>query len=1040
MRKLLLLLSMCIAIVQLQAQSRTVTGTVTDEKGIPVPNATILVKGRNIGTSANEQGVFSLLVPANSSALVVSSVNFGSQEVNISGRSSVTVSLSASAQNLNEVVVTAYGVTRKKAFTGTASTITNDKFKDLQVSSITNVLQGNASGVLAVSSNGQPGESPTIRVRGIGSVNASSDPLIIVDGAQYGGNINNINPNDIETITVLKDASSTALYGSRAANGVISITTKTGKGTPKVSLSAVTGYSKRAVDDYEYVSANQLYELTWESLRNEARLNSSLVTASGSTSPEDYASRTVVGKLVYNPFGIAQPVGPDGKIVPGTQTLWNQNWADALLRTGVRKDINGSISGGSDRTRYFFSGGYLNDQGVAIESYFKRYTGRLKIDTKVNDWLNAGVNTSVAYSTQNYPVQGGSAYSNVIGWIRTVSSIYPEYILDPATGKPILDGNGNLQYDFGNNGPLLRTVLTPGNPAGTTSLNPTYYNRLITSANAFAEAQIISGLRLRSQYAIDFNQLSSNTYYNPFVGDGAAYGGRSFKSSDNTVTQTVTNTLTYDKLFRGVHHLNAVVGQEAFKIHEGVVSAEARGFTFPGVTELSYASTPYSASSNSYDSRLISYFSRVNYDYADKYHLSLSLRRDASTRFADSVRWGTFYSIGGAWNLNRESFLSGISQLNDLKLRASYGTSGNQNVGNFPYLATYSAGANVANYSGSIIGNLANGNLTWETQKTLDLGIDFAAFKNRVSGSVTYFTRTSDKLLFFRPLPPSVGVSGINDNIGTVKNHGIEIDLTTQNIASKSFQWTTTFNITHVKNEIVTLPQASIAGSGFSNLIVGQSLYNFYLREYAGVDLSDGRPMWYMDQTDASGKVTRIATKTYSAATRYYQGSSLPNWTGGLSNTFTYKGFDLSILAAFSIGGKIYDADYAGLLYGTVGTQSGYNWSVDILNRWQDASHTGDGRTPKLMTTTDYQGNSSSTRFLYDASYARIRNITLGYRLTRGFINKAKINGARLYVDLQNPFTFFGRKGLDPESGLSGITSNTSSVYKTLSIGVNFDL
>lgn len=1038
MRRLLFsLLGVFCFCAQLLAQNRTVTGKVTDSVGNGVANVSVSVKGTRVGTTTDNGGLFSLNVPSNAKTLVVSSVGYQNQEISIDGVNNVQISLTNVNQALSEVVVTAYGVTQKKAFTGTASTISNDKFKDLQVSTITGVLQGNASGVLAVSSNGQPGESPTIRIRGVGSVNASSDPLILVDGAPYGGNINNINPNDVESITVLKDASSTALYGSRAANGIISITTKTGRGTPKVSVSALNGWSNRAINDYSYLNSGQLYQMSWEALRNQAIITPSLVTSTGSKSPADYASKTVAGLLVYNPFGVAQPVDTLGNLAT-TKELWNENWSNDLLRTGYRQDYNLAVSSGNDKSRYYISGGYLDDQGIPIESRFKRYTGRLKLDNKINNWLNLGLNTSSSWSTQNYPAQGGSAYSNVIGWIRGASSIFPVYLVDPATGNYILDGQGNKQYDYGNNGPLKRPYGNSVNPVGTTSMNPTSYDRLIISANGYGEAQIMTGLKFRTQYAVDLNQIGQNTYYNPFVGDGAAYGGRSFKSRDNQSTQTFDNTLTYDKTFASIHRINLLVGMEAYKYHESYVATEARGFTFPGATDLAYASTPYSATSSTYDNRMASYFSRLNYDLSDKYHISASVRRDGSSRFADSVRWGTFYSIGGAYNIIKESFFPATKILSDLKLRASYGTTGNQFLsGYFPYLGGYAAGANIAGYAGSIINSATNGKLTWETQKDLDLGIDYGLFTNRITGSVTWFKRTSDNLLFNLPLAPSTGLNGVNANIGKVENHGVEIDITSQNIRGREFQWTTSINLSHIKNKILTLPQASVAGSGFSNLIVGESLYNFYLRQWAGVDPADGRPLWYMDKTDANGKVYKDTTHTYASATRYYNGSSLPDWTGGMTNTFRYKGFDLNVLIAFSIGGKIYDADYAGLMYASVGNQPGQNWSTDILQRWQKP---GDiTNVPKLTTTTDYSATTSSTRFLFDATYARVRNITLGYSMSKAIMSRAHLNNARVFIDWQNPFTFFGRKGLDPEAGLSAITSNTSSVYRTMSVGLNFD-
>lgn len=957
------------------------------------------------------------------------------------------IALQPATGTLNQVVITAYGNTRKKAFTGTAETINAGSFKDQQVSSITNVLQGEASGVLVVNENGQPGENPSVRIRGIGSVNASADPFIILDGAPYGGYLSSINPADIETITVLKDASSTALYGSRASNGILQITTRSGKGSPHVSVSGVRGYSRRAVSDYKYVSDPQLYELTWEGLRNQANITPSIITVAGAASAEDYASRSVAGTLVYNPFGVSEPVGTDGKIVAGAKELWHENWADVLTRTAGRTDINLSVAGGTDRTKYLISGGYLDDAGIPLESRFKRYSGRINLETKANDWLRVGLNSSLSYSTQNYPTQGGTDYVNVIGWIRSTSGIYPEYLRDPATGAFILDAGGNKQFDYGNNGPLRRPMAQGDNPAGTATLNPILYDRTITSLNGFAEAKILTGLQFRTQYAVDLFQTQFSQFFNPFVGDGAAYKGSSEKKQTNSNNQTFTNTFTYDRNFGGIHHINLVAGMEAYRYNQGVVDAVAKGFTFPGATELQYGSIPYTATSYSYNNRMVSYLSRLNYDLTDKYHLSVSLRRDGSSRFADSVRWGTFWSVGGAWNINKEDFAKGFGDLSDLKLRASYGTTGNQafldqnnNPIYFPYLSTYAAGANIAGYAGSVISNVGNGRLTWESQKDLDLGIDFGFLNNRIMGSFTWFDRRSNKLFFARPLPPSSGNDFVNDNIGAVTNRGVEIDLTTVNINTRDFTWTTTLNFSSIRNRITALPQQSITGPNLSQLVVGQPLNNFYIREYAGVDATDGTPMWYMDKIDGTGKTIKTITKQYSAATRYFEGTSLPDWTGGITSTLRYRHFELSILAYLSFRGKIYDADYASLMYSSVGTAPGHNWSTDIFNRWQSPTERGDGKTPRLTTTTDDQSNAVSTRFLYDDTYMRIRNITLGYTLPEKNLKKSRLSSARVYVTLQNPLTFFNRKGLDPEGGgLAGVTSNTSSVYKTYSAGISLE-
>ncbi|MBE7169336.1 MAG: SusC/RagA family TonB-linked outer membrane protein [Williamsia sp.] len=1026
--------------MQLAAQNRAINGTVLDEKGVPVAGASVTVKQNQSGTVTDNAGKFSLQVPVSARTLVISSVGYVSTELPLQSASTYSVNLQHSAEQIGEVVVTAYGTTQKKSFTGSAATITNEKFRDLQVSTITGVLQGNASGVLAVTSTGQPGESPVIRIRGIGSINASADPLIVVDGAAYGGSLNSLNPNDIESVTVLKDASSTALYGSRAANGVIQITTKLGRGKTKFALSGVSGFSQRAVSDYKTVNANQFYELAWEALRNDALANPALLTTYSVPSAEAYATKVVTSRLIYNPFNVAEPVGTDGKIKSDARLLWNDNWINATTRTGIRNDINGSITGGDPSgTRYFLSGGYIDDQGIIAQSDFKRYTGRLKIDSKATSWLQVGMNTNIAYSTQNYPYQGNGSASAPLSFARNIAPIYPIYLRDKTTGSYVLDGLGNRIYDFGNNlatGGIRPAAeqrpYNPGqNPLGTVTINPNTFDRLTASGNAYGEATLLPGLKFRSQYAIDYFTSTNNLFWNPFYGDGTTTAGLSYRGVSTTVLQTFTNTQTFDRQL-GLHHFNILAGQEAVRQKIETTEAQRTGFTFAFPTQPSYGTTSTASGTvNTY--RLASYFSRLNYDLTDKYHLSLSLRRDGSTRFAEAVRWGTFYSVGGAWNLSREGFMPQVSFLNDLKLKASYGTAGNQALpGSFPYLGTYLAGANIGTANGVTYDNPANLVLTWETQKQLDMGVEFSLLKNRLTGSFVYYNRISDKLLYRQVLSPSTGFNSVQANIGGMKNYGYEIELNSINISQPDFEWRTSLNITRLKNVLTVLPKGSDV-----SLEVGRSFYNWFLREWAGVDLKDGMPMWYKDQVDASGKTTKVMTKVYNDATRYQVGNRLPDWTGGLSNSIRYKHFDLTMLAAFSLGGKIYDADYGNLM-GTF-YSAGLNANVDVLNRWQSPAKPGDGKTPLLRANTDLMSNTASTRFLYDATYMRIRNITVGYRLPEGILGRITATNARFFVDLQNPFTFFnGPTGLDPEAGLNGnATLNQTTTNKTLSVGIN---
>jgi TonB-linked SusC/RagA family outer membrane protein len=1024
------------------AQNRTITGTVLNEKGSPLVNASVVAKETRRGTTTNNEGHFSLTISSAVKTLVFSTVGYTDQEIVLGITDVLSISLQPAATDMEGVVVTAYGTTQKKAFTGTAATISNEKFKDLQVTTVTGILQGNAAGVLSVNSSGQPGESPTIRIRGIGSFNATNEPLIVVDGSPYSGTINSINPADVETVTVLKDASSTSIYGSRAANGIIQIVTKRGRGKAKFGFSGITGFSQRAVSEYKTVSPSQFMEYTWEALRNDAIANPALLTQFSAANAEDYATKRLVPRLVYNPYNVAQPVGTTGKIDPNAKLLWNDNWIDELTNTGVRTDLNVNVSGGDagNTIRYYMSGGYIRDQGIVIESDFKRYTGRAKLDAAPVKWFRIGINTSLAYSDQNYPYQGNQGASNSLSFGRTIGPIYPVHLRDWTNGNPILDGGGNRIFDYGNNSPALG-VLRPAaqvrpfvqgqNPAGTTSINPITNERLTATGIAYAELDLFKGLNLRSQYSADYNQLDANIFWNPFYGDGTTSGGLSYRAVTLLYAQNFTNTLNFDRTF-GEHHINVVGGMESFKQRSEVTSAQRTGFIFSSPIQPSYGTTSSAeGTANAY--RLESYFGRVGYDVSDKYHLSLSLRTDGSTRFADSSRWGVFYAAGVAWNLDKEKFMSGIEFLSELKLKASYGTQGNQGLpGSFPYLATYSSGANISAASGAVYNSVANGDLSWETQKQLDLGIEFGILKNRVMGSFVYFHRKSKGLLFSRPLAPSTGANSVNDNTGGAENYGFEIELNTINIKKKDFEWRTSFNITQLKNKITEVAPGTTQ-------VKGQSWYDWFIQEYAGVDKADGLPMWYMDDPASAGK--KIITKDYNKATRYHLGNRLSDYTGGMTNFLKYKNFDLAILVSFAIGGKMYDVDYAGLMGAFNSGSLGFNSSTDISSRWQNAANPGDGKTPKLTTAT-INATAASTRFLYDITYARVRNITLGYRFPEAMLRKVYLGNARLFVDLQNAFTFFdGPKGTDPEAGLNAQTQyNNTTASKTFAIGINIGL
>lgn len=1021
------------------AQTGSVSGQVMDaDSRLPLPGIAVTEIGTSNAVSTDSNGQFTIKVKSGAK-LRFSYVGFTSQEIIAANQTALSIKLSASNAQLEEVVVTAYGSTKKSAFTGTASTISNEKFKDLQATTITGVLQGNASGVLAITSSGQPGENPTVRIRGIGSVNASNNPLILLDGSPYAGNLNSINPTEIESITVLKDASSTSIYGSRAANGILQIVTKAGSGKAKVQFSSITGLSQRAVKEYETVNSQQYLELYWEALKNDATANPALLTPLGLSSAEAYATNQLIPRTVYNPYNVAQPIGLDGKLSPGAKLLWEDNWIDAVTRTGIRNDMNLNVSG-SDVTnsiRYFISGGSLTDEGIIEESEFKRYTGRAKIDATPNKWLKIGINTGITSSHQNFPYQGNGAGSAQLGFARGIAPIYPIQLRNPETGDYLLDVSGNKVYDFGNNTAVLGTPrssilnrpYTGGqNPVGTSQINPVTYDVLTLNALAYAEATLAKGFTLRSQYSVVTNQSTDNIFWNPFYGDGTTSSGYSYRSISNFNAQNFSNNLSYDKTF-SIHHINLVAGMEAYKETVEYTSASATGFTFQAPTQPSYGSILSGSGTKTYFN-LESYFARAGYDIADKYHLSLSLRTDGSTRFAEESRWGVFYAVGSSWNIDREKFMDNVNFLSTLKLKASYGTSGNQALtGDFPYLGTYSSGNSVNGAAGAIVNTLSNLNLTWEKQKQLDMGIEFGIFNERLTGSVVYFDRRSSNLLFQRPLPNSTGINSISDNIGGVRNYGIEVELNSINIKSENFSWRTSFNITKLRNEISAVAQGTTQ-------ILGRSLYEWSIRQYAGVNPANGNPQWY--RNDPNNPAQKITTETYNQATLYNEGngSRLSDFTGGLTNFLKYKGFDFTVLASFGIGGKMYDSDYAGLIGSIVNASTK---SIDIYSRWQSPTSPGDGQTSRLTTLTGNSSSSASDRFLYDASFVRVRNITLGYNFSPELLSKIQVKNLRIFADLQNAFTFFGGpKGTDPEAGLNAQTgsSNTSS-YKTMAIGLN---
>lgn len=1022
LKRILLLLLLTYSFAAM-AQTKQIKGVVISaEDKQPLTGASVSVKGSNKGSITDQNGAFQLQIAENDKTLIVSFVGFVTKEVPVTG-SSLSIILNPDSRTIDEVVVVAYGTANKSSFTGSVAQIKKDQIEKLQVGSVSKALQGLAPGVQSVSASGQPGTDATIRIRGIGSIYASSEPLYVVDGIPFSGNINSINPTDIESISVLKDASSSALYGSRGANGVVIITTKQGSRNKdaNIQVNLQQGISNRAVDDYKHVSTDQYFQLYWEALRNKEVNQGATRDAAAAT-----ASQRVVEDLGINPYGAAypNPVGLDGRIVSGAKPLWNDDWQKAMEQTARRTQADLSVSGGGDNSQYFVSGGYLNDKGIALASGFERVNARSNFTINAKKWLKLGLNLAGSTSKQDYPQSEDSQVSNVANFGRNIPSFYPIYERNE-DGSYKLDLSGNKVVDYGAYRPSAVNPRT--NLIGTAYLDKSQIQKDDISLRSFFEASILSNLKLKTSYSVDYSGRNDVYYSNPSFGESAEIKGSVQRDNYRTFSWTLNNVLTYDKLIGTQHHINLLAGQELYNYNWRYTSGSRQGFVLPGLEEPDAASqlNDFSGYSNNY--KLLSFFGKAEYDYQQKYYFSGSLRADGTSRFSPQSRWGTFWSLGASWKAKQESFLESISWLDVLTLKASYGAQGNDNLGYYyAYEGLYTVANNLGE-GGAYTLRLATPNLKWETNLNLNLGVDFSVLNNRLGGTFEYFQRKSKDLLYPRPLPISSGFSSIDENVGQLKNNGFELSVNATPLIVNNFKWNVNFNLTHYKNEITELPQKEII-SGTKKLMVGRSIYDFYIREWAGVDEATGKPQWFKD--DANGN--KVKTFNYSEGTQYYVGSSLPDFYGGLTNSFSYKGFELSALLVYSAGGKVLDNDIVSLLHN--GNNPGRAWNEEILNRWTPENTITD--VPAL-TTDNTNWTQTSTRFLYDASYLRLKNVTLNYNFPANTAKKIGLNNLRVYVQADNLLTWSKHKGMDPEQTVGGTTYYRYPAMKVFSAGVN---
>lgn len=1048
-------MTLCVGMVI--AQDRRVTGTVVaEEDGLPVIGATVLVKGTQIGVVTNVDGVFVLSkVPSSATTLVVSYVGMQTQEVAI--KPNLKVSLRTSAELLDEVMVVAFGTAKKSAFTGSATVVSSEELEKKITTNIADALVGSTPGLQLRGGSGAPGASQgSISIRGISSLYADTDPLIIVDGAPYSASLSNIPQGDVESITVLKDAASAALYGARGAAGVILITTKSGANKKaQINVDMKWGTNSRAVQRYKTINDPGRYmETIYKQYYNYYYYDQGQTVANANANANDL----MLNHLSYNIYTVPDGqylIGTDGKLNSNaslgytyeyddeTYYIINDDWDDAAYRNALRQEYTVNINGSNDRGSYYASIGYLDEKGVIVESGYKRLTARLKADYKARDWLKIGANVGFVNSRQDSNPNMGTSWNstNLMYYTSYIAPIYPIYVrvLDE-NGNPQIrtDENGNPQYDYGVSGTgytgypgLTRPFLSTGNPLGSNHYNEVYTDGRQLNGTLNLDINLTSFLKFNATSTINWGHSNYSDYETSLYGPKVSVNGQLEKSQTDSFRQNHVQTLTYFDKF-GKHDVNVLVGHEYYNTKTTYLYAYGQGVFSSDVQELNAVANPISSSSYTSEYNVEGYFGSLQYNYDEKYFLSASYRRDASSRFDKEHRWGNFWSVGGAWLMSKEDFLHLPSWVDQLKLKFSIGQQGNDNIGDWAYTDLYELTAASETQMSATFYRMGNSEITWETTTNMNVGVEFSLFSGRLTGNFDYYNKKTTDLLFWLSVPESVGTRGYYGNIGDIRNQGIELSLQGSVIRTKNIDWSLQFNISHNSDKILSLPESKISNGGFTEsnkwFKVGGHLYNYFLREYAGVD-AQGQALYWVDEdlgegvTSYPGKKHSYTTTNPNNATKYEQGNSLPAAYGGFGTTLTAYGFDVSLTFDYQIGGKIYDNMYAYLMgnWSSSG-DAGYAIHEDILKAWSPNNTSSD--IPRYQYGDSY-ATSTSDRFMTKASYLNFQSFTVGYTIPEKYLSRFNISKLRIYASGENLCFWSARRGLDPRYSYGATASTT---------------
>lgn len=1011
--KFIILFLLGIISLQAFAQQRTISGTIVSSEGRePLIGATISVKGAEArGSVTDINGKYTLKIEDGDKILIVSYLGMKTQHLKVPASNQLDITLEPENMGLDEVVVTGYGNFTKSSFTGSANTLKGDLMKNIPVVSVEQKLQGLTTGVNITSSSGQPGANQNIRIRGMGSFNASQEPLFVIDGipvssgslnpggaaAAYMNNsktniMSTLNPSDIENITIIKDAAAASLYGSRAANGVILITTKRGKaGKSRVTFNVSAGFSDAAVDFRPTLNGDQRREILYEGLINAAIDNQM-------ENPQEYANAEI-GKYAYKP------------------SLGYTDWRNELLRTAMQQNYEASVSGGNAKGTYYLSIGYNNQEGLAKNSNLDRYSARLNLTHKVGKIAEVGANMMFSQMNQDMNEERGSAINP---FLCVAGLMNPSMTVRDENGNYI----GTSEDDTTN---PLRDILT--------DYSRTRMSRMFSTGYAVIEP--VKGLKIKETLSYDYNIQKDSRYLNSLSSSGikTSSGAQTSKGFIEYGKLISSTSINYVHTFGERHNLDILAAYEIEDYKMDKAIGEKSKLPSDQLTAPDNAAVLNSFVSSPQGYRMLSYVSRLNYDYDSRYYLAGSFRRDGSSRLSPDNRWGNFWSVSAMWHITNESFMKPIKNiLSDLKIRASYGVNGNQPGAYYGYMGLYSYSQNYMGQSGSFGSSMPNNNLGWEKNYNLNIGLDIA-FLNRIFLSVEYYNRDTKDLLYNRPISATTGFTNYLANVGQLNNKGIEVELRTLNFATNHFNWTTVINLSHNKNKIISLNnelEQSIEGNWKIHKI-GLPYHTFYVKEFAGVNPENGLAEYYMNTPLENGGVDRTLTTDAKEAASIPYKSVDPKVSGGFTNLLSYRWFDLNFTFTYSLGG--YSFDKLGTMLENGGEKiysSRYNLPVYMMDRWQKP---GDRTDIPRFSYADKGTIQNSSRYIHSTDHLRLKNLTFGFTFPSEWTSKIKIENARIYFSGSNLLTWAKWKQYDPEVPVHGEVWCEAPAMRTFSFG-----